>query len=65
MDYLNPNSLEGVITVNLFDESDIEISKISKKCINWLGGVDILLSAVCCSDKVSLTLLRVLNESKE
>ncbi|CAG9831885.1 unnamed protein product [Diabrotica balteata] len=49
-DYLNPNSLDGVISVNVYDESKIEIKKLNKNCVNWLGGVDILLSAVCCLD---------------
>uniref|UniRef100_A0A6P7GYL8 Coiled-coil and C2 domain-containing protein 2A-like n=1 Tax=Diabrotica virgifera virgifera TaxID=50390 RepID=A0A6P7GYL8_DIAVI len=52
-DYLNPNSLEGIISVNIYDESNIEIEKLNKKCVNWLGGVDILLSAVCCLDSMS------------
>ncbi|XP_072382950.1 coiled-coil and C2 domain-containing protein 2A isoform X2 [Diabrotica undecimpunctata] len=52
-DYLNPNSLEGVISVNVYDESNIEIKKLNKNCVNWLGGVDILLSAVCCLDSMS------------
>ncbi|CAG9860595.1 unnamed protein product [Phyllotreta striolata] len=52
-DYLNPTSLDGIISVNLFDESENEIIKLNKKCINWMGGIDILLSAVCCSDTMS------------
>lgn len=40
--------------VNLFDESDIEVKKLNnKKCISWLGSVDIPLSAFCCPDGVS------------
>lgn len=52
-DYLNPNSLEGKLVVNLFDESDIEVRTLNnKKCTNWLGSIDIPLSAICSSEGV-------------
>ncbi|CAG9813725.1 unnamed protein product, partial [Phaedon cochleariae] len=52
-DYLNPNSLHGNISVNIFDESDIEIKKLNKKCVNWLGGFNISVSAICSSSTMN------------
>jgi hypothetical protein len=48
LDYLNPNSLNGTITLNIFDEGDTVLSKFSgMKSRDWLGCVQIPLSAVC------------------
>ncbi|KAG5899846.1 hypothetical protein JTB14_012317 [Gonioctena quinquepunctata] len=52
-DYLNPNSLDGNIVVDLFDESDVEIKKLNKKRVIWLGGLDIPISAICYSDSMN------------
>lgn len=57
-DYLSPNSLEGKLVVNLFDESNVEIKRLNnEKCSNWLGSLDIPLSVFSCSDGVSFFLL--------
>ncbi|XP_056639717.1 coiled-coil and C2 domain-containing protein 2A [Diorhabda sublineata] len=52
-DYLSPNSLDGVVNINIFDESDTDVIKLNKRCRNWLGGIDILLSAICTSENMN------------
>ncbi|XP_063925902.1 coiled-coil and C2 domain-containing protein 2A isoform X2 [Zophobas morio] len=48
LDYLNPNSLNGTIIINLFDESDKVLLRFGgEKGKNWLGSVEIPLSAIC------------------
>ncbi|KAK9876719.1 hypothetical protein WA026_014958 [Henosepilachna vigintioctopunctata] len=49
-DYLNPNSLSGSITVNIFDEIDETISPRNIKSRNWLGSFDAPLSAICSNN---------------
>ncbi|XP_023311108.1 coiled-coil and C2 domain-containing protein 2A [Anoplophora glabripennis] len=53
IDYLNPESLNGTITVNLYDEYDSMLKHQNKKHYSWLGAVEIPLSAVCYSTSMS------------
>lgn len=43
-DYLNPDSLNGFVTINLFDD----VSKETKQTI-FLGNIDVPISAICSS----------------
>nr|CAI5845471.1 unnamed protein product [Callosobruchus analis] len=38
--YLNPNSLNGYISIDVFDESDYDMKQKHRKRFNWLGGLE-------------------------
>lgn len=47
-DYLNPNSLHGIMFIDIFSERENILSKFpEEKSKDWLGSVEVPLSAVC------------------
>ncbi|XP_031347208.1 coiled-coil and C2 domain-containing protein 2A isoform X1 [Photinus pyralis] len=51
-DYLSPNSLSGHVQLMLFDEVMVKVRQQNTKMKNWLGSVDIPISAVANAPKM-------------
>ncbi|KAL3285284.1 hypothetical protein HHI36_019394 [Cryptolaemus montrouzieri] len=49
-DYLNPNSLSGNIVISVFDELEQNVQLKDVKTRNWLGCLEVPLSAICTSN---------------
>ncbi|VEN53011.1 unnamed protein product [Callosobruchus maculatus] len=58
-DYLNPNSLNGYISIDIFDESDYDIKQKHRKRFNWLGGLEVPISSICDSEIAMQGLFKV------
>lgn len=47
-DYLNPNSLNGMILIDIFNDRDEILNKFpGENSKDWIGSVEVPLSAVC------------------
>ncbi|KAF5273701.1 hypothetical protein FQA39_LY07391 [Lamprigera yunnana] len=51
-DYLSPNSMNGCIVIKLFDEVICKVRQEQIKARNWLGSIEIPISAVANSYKM-------------